>query len=49
MGNMIVLALVVLAVFFGIRSMRRSHKEGGCSSCGAACHGQCSGMHETES
>lgn len=48
MGNFIVLAIVILLVAFGVRSIYKKRKEGGgcgcgCSSCGSD---HCSHTHE---
>ncbi len=40
LGNIIAAAAVAALVFVSVRSLRRSHKEGGCCGC-AGCSGHC--------
>ena len=39
-GDVIILAVIGLAVFFAIRVMRKDSKKGGCAGC-SGCSGQC--------
>ena len=48
MGTIIVLAVVGLAVFGAIRSMRKSHDEGGCCGCSHCGTASCDHEHEHE-
>ncbi|MBR0342833.1 MAG: FeoB-associated Cys-rich membrane protein [Oscillospiraceae bacterium] len=47
LGNLIVIAVLAIVVFFAARSVWRTHKSGGCSGCGGNCSG-CSGCHACE-
>ncbi|MDY3118748.1 MAG: FeoB-associated Cys-rich membrane protein [Peptoniphilus sp.] len=46
MGTVIVLAVVICAVVGAVVSMRRSHKEGGCSGCSQCGSGACAHEHK---
>lgn len=39
-GDVIILAVIGVAVFFAIRSLRKDHKKGGCTGC-SGCSGGC--------
>ena len=48
MGDIIVLGVIAVAVFFAIRSIRMDHKSGGCAGCSkcSGCNGHCGGTCE---
>ena len=39
-GDVIILAVIGLAVFFAVRVMRKDRKKGGCAGC-SGCSGHC--------
>ena len=47
MGTVIVLAVVCLAVFGAVRSMRKSHEAGGCSGCDQCMSASCAHNHKS--
>ena len=40
MGDLLVLAVIGLAVFFAARTLRKDRKQGGCAGC-SGCGGNC--------
>ena len=43
LGNLIVIIILAVLVFFAARSIWRTHKSGGCSGCGGGSCAGCSG------